>query len=392
MNKMDGGIYLEQDGELVEMTEHSYPEEDVLQERLAEFPRLLAGNQMNPETPRNWALIAREAGIPDHEGGGGRWSADHLFIDQDAIPTLVEVKRASDTRIRREVVGQALDYISHACIHWDADTLETHFGQTWEQQGHDPDQVLGELLVDDSPSQFWEQAQSNLRAKRVRILFVADQIPSELKRVVEFLNEGFSDAEVFAVEVAQYKGEGMKAFVPRLYGQTEEARGTKKTSRYDGAIENEEEFFADIDSKLQQGKVTSKLAEAYRELYDFAQEQGNVQINRAQNASFKLLVDEHQGHAGGNPGVFSANINTNLQIWQASNPLPDEEGESSDVAWSREAYEEYQEAFSRLEGNLDGNTASIEIIALDGNLQQFKAACNEFVTRCKEATHTDERW
>jgi len=29
------------------------------------------------------------------------WALDHLLLDQDAIPTLVEVKRSSDTRIRK---------------------------------------------------------------------------------------------------------------------------------------------------------------------------------------------------------------------------------------------------------------------------------------------------
>jgi len=387
---MDGGIYLEQDGKLVEMTEHTYPEEDVLQERLADFPRLLAGDQMNPASPRNWALIAREAGIPDHEDSGGRWSADHLFVDQDAIPTLVEVKRSADTRIRREVVGQALDYISHACIHWDADTLETQFGQTWEERDRDPESILTELLNDDSSHQFWERAESNLRSKRVRILFVADHIPSELKRVVEFLNEGFAEVEVFAIEVAQYKGQGTKAFVPRLYGQTEEARGAKKTSRYDGAIGNEDEFYEDIEAKREQGEISSDLAEAYHDLYEFAQGVGEVQINRTQNASFKLLVDEHQGNAGGNPGVFSANINGDLQIWSASSPLPDDEDEPSEVAWPREFYDEYRESFIQLEDEVEKNSAPIEILELEDNLDQFKSNCEEFVKRCEEAAQTDE--
>lgn len=39
-----------------------------------------------------------------------RWSLDHLVVDQDAVPTFVEVKRASDTRARREVMAQMLDY------------------------------------------------------------------------------------------------------------------------------------------------------------------------------------------------------------------------------------------------------------------------------------------
>jgi hypothetical protein len=34
-------------------------------------------------------------------------------FDQNAVPTLVEVKRSSDTRIRREVVGQMLDYAAN---------------------------------------------------------------------------------------------------------------------------------------------------------------------------------------------------------------------------------------------------------------------------------------
>ena len=381
---MDGGIYLELDGELVEMTEHAYPEEGVLQERLAEFPRLLAGDQMNPESPRDWILVAREAGIPDYEDGGNRWSADHLFIDQDAIPTLVEVKRAEDTRIRREVVGQALDYVSHACINWDAETLETHFSQTWEERDQNPEEILAELIKDDSPKQFWERAESNLRSKRVRILFVADRIPSELKRVVEFLNEGFTEVEVFAVEVAQYKGEDTKAFVPRLYGQTEEARGTKKTSRYEGAIKNEAQFFEDIDAKQKQGQISPELAEAYLDLYDFAQELGDAQINWTQNASFKLLVDEHQGDASGNSGVFTANIDGDIQMWPAKMPLPDDEDEPKKVAWSRDAYDEYQESFAQLNG-VDGSRAPIEIITRDENLQQFKSTCEEFVNRCKEA-------
>ncbi len=48
-------------------------------------------------------LVSREMNVPGEEDGGARWSLDHLFLDQDAIPTLVEVKRSTDTRIRRAV-------------------------------------------------------------------------------------------------------------------------------------------------------------------------------------------------------------------------------------------------------------------------------------------------
>ena len=77
--------------------------------------------------PRRWLLVRREMGVPDEELGSDRWSLDHLFLDQDAMPTLVEVKRSSDTRIRREVVGKMLDYAANAVAHWSIDQIIAEF-------------------------------------------------------------------------------------------------------------------------------------------------------------------------------------------------------------------------------------------------------------------------
>jgi hypothetical protein len=104
---MSGGIFLLRgDDDLVPMTAQPYDTEDVLQALLARFPDLLAGDQFAGVAPRRWLLIGREAALASDEDGGGRWSVDHLFVDQDAVPMLVEVERSSDTRIRREVVGR----------------------------------------------------------------------------------------------------------------------------------------------------------------------------------------------------------------------------------------------------------------------------------------------
>lgn len=37
-------------------------------------------------------LVTREIAIPSEAYGGGWWSADHLFLDQDGIPTIVGIK------------------------------------------------------------------------------------------------------------------------------------------------------------------------------------------------------------------------------------------------------------------------------------------------------------
>ena len=105
-----GGIYLVQgDGGLVEMSEQDYASEALLQALLAKYPNLLAGDQIDGAEPRRWLLVSREVPLASEENDSGRWSVDHLFLDQDAIPTIVEVKRSIDTRIRREAVGQGFE-------------------------------------------------------------------------------------------------------------------------------------------------------------------------------------------------------------------------------------------------------------------------------------------
>ncbi len=107
-------IYLMSGDELVEMRSKPYESEDLLQVLLAKHPDLLAGSQMDRDIPRRWLPVRRELGVSGKEGEASRFSLDHLFIDQDGIPTLVEVKRSTDTRLRREVV-RPLAWGSSSC-------------------------------------------------------------------------------------------------------------------------------------------------------------------------------------------------------------------------------------------------------------------------------------
>jgi hypothetical protein len=232
---MNGGIYLlRDDDQLVEMREQPYDSEAVLQELLAKHPHLLAGDQLGGGSARRWLLVDREASLPSDEDGGGRWSLDHVFLDQDAVPTIIEVKRSSDTRIRREVVGQMLDYAANAVVYWPIERLRATFEAASETSGRDPDALVAELIDDDDDTAdtFWEKVNTNLRAGKVRLVFVADELPHELQRVIEFLNEQMSPAEVIGIEVRQYVGEGLRTLVPRVLGQTAEAQQRKgRTTR-----------------------------------------------------------------------------------------------------------------------------------------------------------------
>jgi hypothetical protein len=259
--RMSGGIYLLRgEDELLEMTEQPYDSEEILQALIAKFPSLLAGDQYGADAPRRWLLIGREAALPGEEDGGGRWSVDHLFLDQDAVPTIVEVKRSSDTRIRREVIGQMLDYAANAVVYWPIGRLRELFIRRAEHIGRDPDELVADA----------EQAGENLRAGKLRLVFVADQIPSELRRVIEFLN-GQMFAEVLGIEVRQYVGEGVKTLVPRVIGQTAEveARKGRRSTGGPGRRWDEQSLFADLEARR-----GADEARAARDLYDWTCQQG----------------------------------------------------------------------------------------------------------------------
>jgi len=219
---------------LTPMTETSYEREDDLQALLADYPDLLPGDQIDLENPRHWILVAREVAVPGSDEENGRWSLDHLFLDQDGTPTFVECKRASDTRSRREVVAQMLDYAANGISYWKMDSLRQSAAETAQKSGKSLNDEILKLIGSDDPSrvdQYWTRVEEKLRSANVRLIFVADSVPSELRRLVEFLNEQMTTVEVLAVEAKQFVGEGLSAIVPRLLGMTETARDVKHRTR-----------------------------------------------------------------------------------------------------------------------------------------------------------------
>jgi hypothetical protein len=238
------------DGRLLELAGQPYDSEDLLQALLARHPELLAGRQMDPAAPRRWLLVTREAGVPDRHRGGTRWSVDHLFLDQDGIPTLIEVKRSSDTRVRREVVGQMLDYAANCVVYWPVETLQERFRAQCQQVSLDPEAVLAEFLGAGEPADvFWGRVKANLQAGHIRMVFVADEIPAELRRIVEFLNVQMHSAEVLAVEIRQYMGEGVRTLVPRVIGRTEQAQVVKNGANQASRQWDEPSFFAELTAR-----------------------------------------------------------------------------------------------------------------------------------------------
>jgi hypothetical protein len=112
---------------LTELSQADYNSEDLFQRLLADHPSLLGSAS---GSSGRLLLVRREAPVPAADDGLSRWSLDHLFLDGDGIPVLVEVKRATDTRGRREVVAQMLDYAANGVAHWRIEQIIDAFNAT----------------------------------------------------------------------------------------------------------------------------------------------------------------------------------------------------------------------------------------------------------------------
>ncbi len=254
----DSIFILDKSGRLQELEETDFLSESALQSILAEYPNLISGKQIHPEKPRKWLFISREFGVPDDKNKGNRWSLDHLFIDQEGIPTLIEVKRSTDTRIRREVIGQILDYAANAVSYWKIEDVIHLYEQTCEKEKLDPIDRLetfmeGEFEIDE----FWESVKTNLRAGKIRMLIVADGI----------LNEQMSPAEILGVEIKQFKSEDIRTLVPRVIGKTIHASDRKTTSTRKAEAWSQDSFLEALKEK-----VSPLAVQRFYEIHNWAEE------------------------------------------------------------------------------------------------------------------------
>ena len=285
---MTNGVFLiAEDGTLIEMAPAPPESEDRLQALIADYPDLLAGDQIDHGSPRRWLLVSREMAVPDSRAAT-RWAVDHLFLDQDGVPTLVEVKRHGDTRARRAVVGQMLDYGANAVVHWPVDVIKDRYAAHCAAGGRDADEALRTFLVGERQiDEFWDKVDTNLKEWNLRLIFVADDVPRELQRIVEFLNLQMDRAEVLAVEIKEYAGAGRRTVVPRVIGQSVEAQQKKVVART-GQRWTEEKFFTALASRCGDAEL-----QAASRIYDWARDTASfISWGRGKmDGSFTPVVD-----------------------------------------------------------------------------------------------------
>jgi hypothetical protein len=303
-----GVIFLRQGDTFVPMREERYEAEVLLQGLIASHPEILAGDESGERS--RWVLVKWEAGV-------GVGSLDHLFLDEAGVPTLVEVKRSSDSRARREVVAQMLDYAANSTTSWNVELLQTWFDETCKQSTPpvEPQELLASTPGVTDSDAFWESVKTNLAAERIRLVFVADSIPSELRAIVEFLNRQMQETEVYAIEVRQYvdaQGE-RQTIVPRVLGQTEAAKATKTgrpTPRWDRELLLEE--------------IAPELAEIAEALIEWAESKQppDVRVTYGTGRDYGSAIVKLHGERAAPLTAFLVWTDGSLQIDFSSAHLP----------------------------------------------------------------------
>jgi hypothetical protein len=101
------------------------------------------------------------------------------------------------------------------------------------RHGTTADALLADVLGVEEPEAFWAEVAANLEAEQFRLIFVSDEIPPSLRRIIEFLNGQMTRTEVLAIEVKQYADAAgtQQTIVPRFVGETEAAKQTKRATR-----------------------------------------------------------------------------------------------------------------------------------------------------------------
>lgn len=327
---MGGGIYLIQDDDrLVEMMEQAYDSEDQLQELLETYPNLLAGDDIDRATPKRWLQISREISVSPEEDFTDRWSLTHVFLDQDAIPTLVEVKRSQNSDVRQKVVGQMLEYAANVLVYWPLESIIAQFEANCRIHGRDPEQVFEEFLgIDANEETFWQKVKTNLQAGKIRLVFVADDISPELRRMVEFINEQMDPVEVLAIEIKQYVSQdGLKTLVPRAIGQTTKAKQMKSSATRERRRWDENSFFHEL--KNRRGTDEAEMA---KKIHNWVQNQAkSIEVQWGTGDTYggfaaKLNLDGRKSLE-----LFTVDITGSLEIY--SNNYSNQPPFNSEEKW-----------------------------------------------------------
>lgn len=202
---MDRKILIRRDdGSWVSPEPVSYLLENELQDLLLRHPQLIPGVDGD----------AAACGELQLDPG----PADVVVVAPDASLTIVECKLARNPQVRREIIGQLVDYASAL---WRMPVAR--FDELWTKRAGSS--IISRFEGEES---FRGALERTLETGRFRLVLAVDAINPPLQRMVEYLNLT-SELSVVAVEYSRLRHETVELLLPTVYG--EELSSAKEAAR-----------------------------------------------------------------------------------------------------------------------------------------------------------------
>jgi len=260
---MGSNVFLIDDqGGLNPLDHTPFEKERQLDSYVENYPQLLASALSTDEDELRFVLLERQAGIDDSDAGrSGRWAADAIFLDQTGTLTIVEDKLSHNPEIRRKMVGQMIEYAANLLDTFTVDGVRERLAQTHEDVDAAIAHLLGEPELFEADTNatevLWRNVERNLQAGAIRMVFVADRLPHELRRIIEFLNQYMNPMEIVGVQISRMrdgaKPGGAEVLVTSVIGKTE--RGGKVPPPPKPPPWNKDTFFSELSNSVGEDDV-----------------------------------------------------------------------------------------------------------------------------------------
>ncbi|MCY3652759.1 MAG: hypothetical protein OXG89_07015 [bacterium] len=231
----------------------------------------------------------------------GSGYADLVGVESSGRPVIIEIKLAKSPEARRAVVAQILAYAAN--LHgMTREQLEYRFISELKRRGHesivDAMRSLQEEAFEDE--EFNAALDEHLREGRFRLVFVLDDVPTQLRTLVAYLEHVTDKLIIDLVAVHSFDVEGTTVVLPqpvvpeRHEVTVEEKRRGKSSTVYQGS-ERFEQSISQAPSESQESLTL--MLEWAREL----EEKGWAQLTTSEGKGAKrftlrpLLVGENVG-------------------------------------------------------------------------------------------------
>lgn len=200
---MDDGVVVMVDGRAKVLQRTCSRDDELLLGLLRTRPDLVLGAASPGDRRR--LLLVTDSDVPPLQ---------RVYVDSEAVPLLVGVQATGHDQADGDVLLRLLDRVALELPPWRHGRLRELAAATHGDRD-EAELLIRTLDWREDPDTFWARVESNVARDRVRIVLVADRVPDELTRIVEFLDGQLRDVEVRAVEVSLYGAGPVSALVPR---------------------------------------------------------------------------------------------------------------------------------------------------------------------------------